>query len=100
MASNLSKRIPDVVERVGWTAVQAFLAVWLTPVVADILNGESTIGGVWAGLADTTVLQKALMGALAAAIAFVKATYGLTIGNRATASTLPASLDPATPPAK
>jgi hypothetical protein len=81
--------IKDAAERVSWTFVQAFTAVWLAPVAADILNGEAaTLGSIWGALADTSVLDKAAVGGIAAVIAVGKSLFARRIGNRNSASTL------------
>lgn len=81
----------DVAERVAWTFVQVFLALWLAPVAADILNGSAqTLNSIWGSIADTSVLDKAAVGALGAVISFLK-SFGLSkyIGSPNTAATLP-----------
>lgn len=63
----------DLVERVGWTAAQAFLAVF---VVTNVSTAKA------AGVA-----------AAAAAVAVLKGFVAQKVGAKGTAATLPASLD-------
>lgn len=80
VASDRKRFYADLIERAGWTFAQAFVGIWAV-----------------AGFDfDIDVVKAA---ALAALIAVVKAQIiGATTGNRGTASSLPSSLDPATPP--
>lgn len=87
----------DVGERVGWTFLAAFGAIWLGPVIADSSDGALQPETV-AQLVDLAVLQKAALAGLAAVITAGKAIAFGFFGNEETASSLPTPLDPATPP--
>jgi hypothetical protein len=65
-------RALDLLERTAWTAVQAFLAVW-------IVNGDN----LWS-------VDAALVAGTAAAIAAAKCLLAFQIGSPNTAATLPA----------
>lgn len=84
----------DVAERVGSIFIITFLTVWLGPVLAD---GNLQPDEVKSLLA-LAVIQKAALAAVAAVLALLKSVIASFIGNKETASLLPASKDPATPP--
>jgi hypothetical protein len=89
--SNLNARyVRDLIERVVVTFLEAFLALWLGPVAADILNGGQTLGTVWEHLSDLSVLDKAAVGGLAAVIATFKGLLARSVGSANTAALLPA----------
>lgn len=86
----ISKRyLLDITERVAWTFVQAFAAVWLIPVIAEILSG-GTLASVWSHVADTSVLDKAAIAGLAGVLSMAKGLLARTIGDHRSAATLPA----------
>ena len=74
----------DLTERVLWTFVQAFLAFWTG---AALLNGPGE--GVWSGVVDTSILEKAALAGFAAVISLVKGLVAKRIGASSTAATLP-----------
>jgi hypothetical protein len=81
----------DLGERIVWTFCQGFLAIWLMPVVVDVLNGDTqTLGTIWGSVADTSVLDKAAIGGLAAVLATFKGLTAKRVGAPTTAATLPA----------
>lgn len=78
--SNRKRFYADLLERSGWTFVEAFAGIWLAQ--GFDFNLDILESAAYAGL-----------------IAVVKAqVLGRRAGNEGTASTLPADLDPATPP--
>lgn len=80
----MKTKILDIAERAAWTFAQTFLAF--------IITAE-----IWSAVDRVSLAKQAAAAGLAAALAVVKGLGGTLIGNRETASTLPASLDPATP---
>lgn len=68
----------DLAERVGWTAVQTFLAVL-------VASGWFSVDGV----VDTSILQRAGIAAIAAVLALLKGVVAKLIGDRNSASTAP-----------
>lgn len=76
-------KILDIAERAGWTYVQAF--------VGFLIASE-----IWTAVDRIGVLKGAAGAALPAALAVIKGAVAGLFGNKATASTLPASVDPAT----
>jgi hypothetical protein len=86
--------IADLVERVVWTFLEGFGAVWLLPVAADVLDGSaSTVGTIWHSLANTSVLDKAAVGGIAAVLALGKGFIAKAVGDRNSAAILPADVE-------
>lgn len=84
----------DVIERCAWTFAEAFGALWLGPVAIDVLNGASDLHGIWLGLTNFDVLDKAAVGGIAAVLMILKGTViAPFIGSRRTAATLPVTDD-------
>lgn len=78
MSDSRKKRYADAAERIVWTFVQAFAGSIVALGLDDVVN---------------SLKISAVAGALSAA----KSLAGWKIGNDDTSSTLPKSLDPATP---
>jgi hypothetical protein len=80
----MKAKVLDIAERAAWTFVQTFVAFLIT-------------AEFWSAVDRVSVAKQAAAAGLAATLAVVKGLFGTLIGNRETASTLPASVDPATP---
>jgi hypothetical protein len=79
----MNKRyVLDLLERVGWTALQAFLAQL-------IASGFFSVDNV----TDLSILQKAGVAALAAILSLAKGLAARTVGSPYTAATLAYSED-------
>lgn len=88
-----------VLQNVVVTFGLVFLALWLAPVAADWASDPASVetDDVQA-LFDWSVITKAAVATLGAFLSFIKSLVGGALGNKATPSFLPGSLDPATPP--
>lgn len=74
----ISKRILDLVERVGLTFVGAFIAVY----IYGILASGSTIGA----FSNGELLDQALTAGVAAIVPLVAGLFGFRVGDKETAS--------------
>jgi heme A synthase len=88
----------DVLERTGMTFAAAFIMFW----IADTDIDETFLSGDWQTtihrLGEMALWQKALIAGFVAVGTVVKTLVGGLIGNNGTASILPQTKDPATPP--
>lgn len=95
MTIERTRQIADVIERVAWTFVQAFIAIWAVPVVAEVFSDGATLVGIWSKVADTSILDKAAVGGIAAVVSLLKNVVTISIKkSNKTAATLPPTLDP------
>ena len=74
----MSKRIWDLVERVGLTFIGAFIAVY----IYTIAGGQSALEAV----SDKELLDKAITAGIAALVPLVTGLVGFKIGDKDTAS--------------
>lgn len=79
--------VVDLVERVFWTYVEAFCSLLLLSWVAD------TVGGQAAVVADWSVVTKAALAAVPAALAVIKNIAAGFVGNPDSAATVPRGVD-------
>lgn len=77
----------DLVERVVWTYVEAFCALLL------LSWGANVIGGQVSAIADWSIVTKAAIGAVAAAVAVIKNVAAGFLGNPDSAATVPRRVD-------
>lgn len=77
----------DLVERVVWTYVEAFCALLLLSWAANVIGGQVT------AIADWSIVTKAAIGAVAAAVAVIKNIAAGFLGNPDSAATVPRRVD-------
>lgn len=80
----MKTKLLDIAERAGWTFIQTAVGLLIA-------------GQVWHAVDKVGLAKGAAAAGIAAAFAAVKGSLATLFGNKGTASTLPAALDPATP---
>lgn len=85
----------SVLEQFAAAFLVTFLVTWTAPLLNDAANSDVT---VFRQMANWDFLQDCAAAGLVAVAMLLKSLLGGLFGNKSTASLLPASKDPATPP--